>query len=105
MPTNISVETSFHAGSYDRGTVLDSPDHACCLKITSFRLDPFSEPLHNAALKFLEVFLPPGLHLDFSLSRNLGLSMRDTIATNEPHGGDECLTRTFKNGRDELAQG
>jgi hypothetical protein len=35
------------------------------MKITSFRLDPFYEPLHNAVLKFPEVASQPKSHLMF----------------------------------------
>ena len=50
----------------------------------SFRLDPFCEPLHNAALKFPEVVFQPNLHLMF-----VTLPQLESVIQAKAHDRDE----------------
>ena len=54
------------------------------MKITSFRLDPFYEPLHNAALKFPEIAFQPKSHLVFNT-----LPQLESVIPAKTHDRDE----------------
>ena len=100
----MSVLNLLFAMSYGPSTGARSRDRAGHPDFMPFRLDPFYEPLHNAALKFPQVELTECASL-LPVSRGLSeLSwLQQTIATHEPHGGGDRLDTGDRCKR--LAQG
>ena len=65
MFRRLSVLNLLFAMSYGPSTGAHSRDRAGHPDFMPFRLDPFYEPLHNAALKFPEDAFQPNSHLMF----------------------------------------